>query len=157
MRQFTSEAAKSLITIIGTEYAMAQKRVSQRFVKPDAMLGTLFERLNRLACNNINLRRFLDNIGYIPVEEDENMDLDWANDPREYPDETPRRFVGIDPETEKENEDDSGEAYPFQIPIVPASESRLQREDEPYDDGKPALKFPTREANNVLTKRASKR
>ena len=83
MRQFTSEAAKSLITIIGTEYAMAQKRVERRFIEPDRMLGTLFERLNRLATDNINLRKFLDNVGHIPVEEDESMDLDWAKDPRE--------------------------------------------------------------------------
>lgn len=83
MRQYTSEAAKSLITVIGTEYALAQKRVEQRFIKSDQMLGTLLERLNRLACDNVNLRKFLDNIGYIPVEEDESMDLDWANDPRE--------------------------------------------------------------------------
>ncbi len=83
MRQYTSEAAKSLITIIGTEYALAQKRVERRFIKPDAMLGTLLERLNRLACKNVNLRKFLDNIGYIPVEEDEAMDLEWAADPRE--------------------------------------------------------------------------
>lgn len=83
MRIFTSEAAKSLITVIGTEYALAQKRVERGFIKPDAMLGTLLERLNRMACKNMNLRKFLDNVGYIPVEEDENMDLAWAKDPRD--------------------------------------------------------------------------
>lgn len=82
MKQFTSEAAKSLITIIGTEYRMAQIRVDRRFIKQDDMLGFLFERLNLLACQNINLRKFLDNTGHIPVEEDENMNLAWANDPR---------------------------------------------------------------------------
>lgn len=83
MRQFTSEAAKSLITIIGTEYRMAQIRVDRNFVKQDAMLGCLFERLNRLACNNVDLRKFLDRVGYIPIEEDESMDVEWAADPRE--------------------------------------------------------------------------
>lgn len=83
MRQFTSEASKSLITIIGTEYAMAQKRVERGFIKEDQMLGTLLERLNRLACDNVNLRKFLDNVGHIPIEEDESMDLEWAKDPRE--------------------------------------------------------------------------
>lgn len=83
MRQFTSEAAKSLITIIGTEYRTAQLRVDRNFIKQDAMLGILFERLNRLACQNIDLRKFLDNIGHIPIEEDENMDVEWAKDPRE--------------------------------------------------------------------------
>jgi len=82
MRQFTSEAAKSLITIIGTEYAMAQKRVEQNFIKADQMLGTLLERLNRLSCDNVNLRKFLDNVGHIPIEEDESMSLEWAKDPR---------------------------------------------------------------------------
>lgn len=83
MRIFTSEAAKSLITIIGTEYRMAQIRVDRNFVKQDRMLGVLFERLNRLACNNVNLRKFLDRVGYIPIEEDESMDVEWAADPRE--------------------------------------------------------------------------
>lgn len=83
MRQFTSEAAKSLITVIGTEYALAQKRVERGFIKEDQMLGTLLERLNRLACDNVNLRKFLDNVGHIPIEEDESMDLEWAHDPRE--------------------------------------------------------------------------
>ncbi len=82
MKQFTSEAAKSLITIIGTEYRMAQIRVDRNFILQDQMLGMLFERLNLLACQNKNLRKFLDNIGYIPVVEDEDMDLDWSNDPR---------------------------------------------------------------------------
>lgn len=86
MRQFTSEAAKSLITIIGTEYRTAQLRVDRNFIKQDAMLGILFERLNRLACQNIDLRKFLDNIGHIPIEEDESMDVEWANDPREAQD-----------------------------------------------------------------------
>jgi len=86
MRQFTSEAAKSLITIIGTEYRMAQIRVDRNFIKQDAMLGTLFERLNRLACDNKDLRQFLDNIGHIPIEEDESMDVSWAKDPREAQD-----------------------------------------------------------------------
>jgi len=89
MRQHTTDAAKSLITIIGTEYALAQKRVERRFIKPDAMLGTLLERLNRLACKNMNLRRFLDNVGYIPVVEDERMDLAWAKDPRPSEDKAP--------------------------------------------------------------------
>lgn len=83
MRQFTSEAAKSLITIIGTEYRTAQLRVDRNFIKQDAMLGILFERLNRLACQNIDLRKFLDHIGHIPIEEDESMDVSWATDPRE--------------------------------------------------------------------------
>ncbi|HDZ37793.1 MAG TPA: hypothetical protein ENH62_05850 [Marinobacter sp.] len=86
MRQFTSEAAKSLITVIGTEYHAAQIRVSRNFIKQDDMLGYLFERLNRLACQNVNLRKFLDNVGHIPVVEDEDMDLDWAKDPREAED-----------------------------------------------------------------------
>ena len=98
MRQFTSEAAKSLITIIGTEYAMAQKRVEHRFIAEDKMLGTLLERLNRLSCDNVNLRKFLDNVGHIPVVEDESMDLEWAKDPREdeaYDDGKPEpRYTG---------------------------------------------------------------
>ena len=126
MRQFTSEAAKSLITIIGTEYAMAQKRVERGYIKEDQMLGTLLERLNRLSCDNVNLRKFLDNVGHIPVIEDEAMDLDWAHGPRE---------------------NDTGEAYPFQLPV----------EDEPYDDGKKAP-VPHGEYGNILNtnKRDSK-
>ena len=98
MKQFTSEAAKSLITIIGTEYRMAQIRVDRNFIQQDAMLGVLFERLNRLACQNINLRKFLDNIGHIPLEEDENMDLAWAKDPRadEDKDPEPSRYITRD-------------------------------------------------------------
>lgn len=126
MRQFTSEAAKSLITIIGTEYAMAQKRVEQRFISPDKMLGTLLERLNRLSCDNPNLRKFLDNVGHIPVEEDESMDLEWAHDPRE------------------DNKNDTGEAYPYQLP---------PDEDEPYDDGKPEPRYNDRECSNAITDR----
>ena len=96
MKQFTSEAAKSLITIIGTEYRMAQIRVDRNFILQDQMLSMLFERLNLLACQNRNLRKFLDNIGYIPVVEDEDMDLDWAADPRsaiEDGSEAPNRYV----------------------------------------------------------------
>ncbi len=131
MRQFTSVAAKSLITIIGTEYAMAQRRVEGGFIKEDQMLGTLLERLNRLSCDNVNLRKFLDNVGHIPVEEDENMDLEWAGDPRE------------------ENDNDTGEAYPFQLP---------PGEDEPYDDGKkkPRYGFSRDGAGNALTDRSKR-
>ena len=144
MRQFTSEAAKSLITIIGTEYAMAQKRVERRFIAEDKMLGTLLERLNRMACHNTNLRKFLDNVGHIPVIEDEAMDLEWSKDPREN----------------GENDNDTGEASPYQIPDskferVPFT---LPEEDEPYDDGKKAPRFESvRESSNVLHKQASGR
>lgn len=98
MKQFTSEAAKSLVTIIGTEYRMAQIRVDRNFIQQDAMLGTLFARLNLLACQNINLRKFLDNTGHIPVEEDENMDLEWARDPRDNEERkvAPNRYVTRD-------------------------------------------------------------
>ncbi len=135
MRQFTSEAAKSLITIIGTEYAMAQKRVERRFIAEDRMLGTLLERLNRLSCDNVNLRKFLDNVGYIPIEEDENMDLEWAGDPREA------------------NENDTGEAYPYQIPSTARG-----HEDEPYDDGKKKPRYGCSRdgSGNVLTSQAKR-
>lgn len=83
MKQYTSEAAKSLITIIGSEYLMAESRVARGFIKRDQMLGTLLERLNRLAIDNVNLRNFLDNGGHIPVIEDEGMDYKWAEDPRD--------------------------------------------------------------------------
>ncbi len=137
MRQFTSVAAKSLITIIGTEYAMAQKRVERGFIKEDQMLGTLLERLNRLSCDNVNLRKFLDNVGHIPIEEDENMDLEWAKDPREN----------------GENDNDTGEAYPFQIPSTARG-----HEDEPYDDGKkkPRYGFNRDGGGNALTDRSKR-
>jgi hypothetical protein len=83
LKQNTTDNAKSLISIIGKEYALGLKRVEDGFVKPDRMLGTVLERLNRMACNNINLRLFLDNIGHIPEEEDESLDVPWAEDPRE--------------------------------------------------------------------------
>ncbi len=134
MRQFTSEAAKSLITIIGTEYWMARKRVEKRFIRPDQMLGTLLERLNRLSCDNVNLRKFLDNVGHIPIEEDENMDLDWASDPREN----------------GENDNDTDEASPFQS-------FQLPEEDEPYDDGKPEPRYGTsRDGQNKLTSQSKR-
>ena len=97
MRQFTSEAAKSLITIIGTEYRMGQIRVDRNFIDQDKMLGCLFERLNLLACQNINLRKFLDNTGHIPIEEDERMDLAWARDPRDDEDTDPPAEGGLTP------------------------------------------------------------
>jgi hypothetical protein len=80
---FTTEAAKSLVTIIGKEYLMGQRRVEAGFIKEDKMLGTVLERLNRMACQNINLRRFLDEVGFIPEEEDEDPSLPWAEDPRD--------------------------------------------------------------------------
>lgn len=83
MKQYTSEAAKSLITIIGTEYQLASQRVERGFIKPDQMLGTLLERLNRLANNSANLRLFLDHGGFIPREEDEGSEYPWAEEPRE--------------------------------------------------------------------------
>jgi len=86
---------------------MAEARVRKGFIKPDRMLGTLYERLNRLACDNQDLRKFLDRQRHIPVTEDEDMDLEWARDPRE---------------------------------------------DEPYDDGKPAPRYGTsRDGSNKLT------
>lgn len=111
MRQFTSEAAKSLITIIGTEYRMAENRVTRNFIKQDSMLGFLFERLNLLACHNIDLRKFLDHVGHIPIEEDESMDVEWAKDPREN----------------GENDDDTGEASPFQLPTKDAKKTPKYR------------------------------
>jgi hypothetical protein len=83
LKTHITDNAKSLATIIGTEYAQAQRRVELGFIKQDRMLGTLWERLNRVACSNINLRMFLDNIGHIPEEEDESMEYPWAEDPRE--------------------------------------------------------------------------
>lgn len=82
MKQYTSEAAKSLITIIGTEYALARRRVDNEYIRKDQMLGTLLERLNRLAVDNQNLRQFLDHGGFVPRDEDEG-DEDWSKDPRE--------------------------------------------------------------------------
>ena len=125
MRQFTSEAAKSLITIIGTEYAMAQKRVERRFIAEDQMLGTLLERLNRLSCDNVNLRKFLDNVGHIPVVEDESMDLEWAKDPRE---EIPSTFRG------HEDQRSDAEIWPL------AYAKLVEAQDKPIEDGKPAPK-----------------
>ena len=83
MKQYTTDHAKSLITIIGTEYTLAKTRVSRGFIAPDRMLGTLYERLNRLAVNNPHLRRFLDDIGHIPEEDDLDTDRPWSEDPRE--------------------------------------------------------------------------
>ncbi len=83
MKQYTSEAAKSLITIIGTEYSLGQLRVARGFIKEDRMLGTVLERLNRLAAHNVNLRAFLDHGGFIPREEDEGEDYPWAKDERD--------------------------------------------------------------------------
>jgi len=83
MKAYTSEAAKSLITIIGTEYAMGQFRVDLGFVSQDRMLGTVLERLNRLSSQNANLRGFLNHGGFIPREEDESSDVHWAKDPRD--------------------------------------------------------------------------
>lgn len=83
MKSYVSDAAKSLITVIGTEYAMAQSRVDRGFISQDRMLGTLLERLNRLAIDNTDLRNFLDTKGFIPVEEDCDEDLPWAEDKRD--------------------------------------------------------------------------
>lgn len=83
MKQYTTDNAKSLITIIGTEYVLAQTRVERGFITPDRMLGTLLERLNRLASTRPDLRRFLDDVGHIPEEEDTDTDLPWSDDPRD--------------------------------------------------------------------------
>ena len=83
MKIHTTENAKSLITVIGTEYAMAKGRAEKGWIKPDRMLGTLLERLNRLAIDNLSLRKFLDDVGHIPENEDADMDLPWSKDPRD--------------------------------------------------------------------------
>jgi len=83
LKTYTSPAAKSLITLIGTEYAMAQSRVDRGFIAQDRMLGTLLERLNRLAVDNIDLRIFLDTVAFIPEEDDFDEDKPWAEDKRD--------------------------------------------------------------------------
>jgi hypothetical protein len=83
MKSYVSDAAKSLITIIGTEYAMAQSRADSGYIAQDRMLGTLLERLNRLAVDNVDLRNFLDTKGFIPPEDDFEDDREWAEDPRD--------------------------------------------------------------------------
>ncbi len=83
MKQYTSTAAKNLITVIGTEYVLAQRRVERGFIESDRMLGTLLERLNRLAVDNANLRQFLDHGGFVPRDEDESMDHSWAEPPQD--------------------------------------------------------------------------
>jgi hypothetical protein len=83
MKQYTSEAAKSLITIIGTEYAMGEHRVECNFIRRDQLIGSVLARLNVMASNNVDLRLFLDRGAFIPDADDESPDRPWAEDPRE--------------------------------------------------------------------------
>jgi len=83
MKQHITPQAKLIIEIIGEEYSMAKSRVVNGYIPADKLLPTLYERLNRRACQDVHLRKMLDDVGFIPDEDDEAEDRPWALDPRE--------------------------------------------------------------------------
>lgn len=74
--------AKQLISTIVEEYRMQDDRVRKGFIERHQALPYLHERLQRLAMKDPNLRKFLDDVGYIDHREDEDPTLPWAPDPR---------------------------------------------------------------------------
>ena len=83
MKQHVTTSAKSLIKIIGAEWAMSQKRVDLGYTKQDRMFGFILERLNMLAIHNLSLRKLLDDTGHIPFSDDHDRGLPWAEDKRD--------------------------------------------------------------------------
>ena len=78
MKQYTSPEASRLIALIGREHAMQAARVASQHIFPAQLMPILKERLNRLACADVGLRAFLDDVGPIPDSDDERMDVEWA-------------------------------------------------------------------------------
>lgn len=99
MKTRLTDNARRLIGIIGEEYEMARTRVENGHIRPSQRLGVVYERLNRKAVSDPDLRAFLDTLAIVPVVEDDSLDLDqcpWAEDPR---DENFHQVVGLEQDT----------------------------------------------------------
>lgn len=75
--------AKGLISIIAFEVRLADQRTAAGAITQEQQMGCILERLSAKAKSNVDLKIFLTTLGFIPKEEDESDEVDWAEDPRE--------------------------------------------------------------------------
>ena len=75
--------AKGLISIIAYEVNLAEQRVAGGHITQTQKMGCIIERLNAKATENVNLKIFLTTMAFIPEEEDEGKDYEWAEDKRD--------------------------------------------------------------------------
>lgn len=81
MRGITNNAKRQINTIV-EEFRMQDDRVRKGFIDRSQALPCLYERLQRRAVKDPDLRKFLDDVGFIHHREDEDPNLPWAHDPR---------------------------------------------------------------------------
>ena len=75
--------AKGLISIIAFEVRLADERVAGGHIKQGDAAACIYERLQAKAKSNVDLKTFLTTMAFIPREEDESDDVEWAEDRRE--------------------------------------------------------------------------
>jgi hypothetical protein len=78
-----TENAKNLIATIANEVRRADKRATDKWIKPSQVDGAILEALSAMGRRNIDMLTFLTTVSFIPKEEDIDPDVEWAEDPRE--------------------------------------------------------------------------
>lgn len=82
MTKYVSKTARQLLEIICSEHALQAERVAGGWIEPEQVIPCLIERLNARSMRDEDLRAFLAFEGYIPKDDDESQEREWAADPR---------------------------------------------------------------------------